>query len=152
MTARTKDMALLAARLSVAALFLPAGIGKLFNLSGFAASLAGKGVPFPDLLATLGGAAEIVGPVALVLGVVPRLTALLLIAFTVVATLISHNFWTFPAEAQSAQQTQFFKNVAIIGGLLFYFVSGPGAYSVPLRLLLRWGAPKEPDPRTARRA
>ena len=130
MTARTNDMALLAARLSVAALFLPAGIGKLFNLSGFAASLAGKGVPFPDLLATLGVAAEIVGPVALVLGVVPRLTALLLIAFTVVATLISHSFWTFPAEAQSAQQTQFFKNVAIIGGLLAMFVAGPGRLSV----------------------
>jgi putative oxidoreductase len=71
MIARTNDVALLAARLSVAALFLPAGIGKLFNLSGFAASLASKGVPFPDLLATLRVAAEIVGPVALVLGVFP---------------------------------------------------------------------------------
>lgn len=152
MTARTNDMALLAGRLSIAALFLPAGIGKLFDLPGFAASLAGKGVPFPDLLATLAVAAAIVGSIALVLGVVPRLTALLLIAFTVVATLISHSFWTFPEEAQSAQQTQFFKNVAIIGGLLFYLVSGPGAYSVPAGLFQRWGAPKEPDPRTARRA
>jgi putative oxidoreductase len=52
MIARTNDVALLAARLAVAALFLPAGIGKLFGLSGFAASLAGKGVPFPELLAT----------------------------------------------------------------------------------------------------
>jgi putative oxidoreductase len=152
MMARTNDAALLAARLSVAALFLPAGIGKLFNLSGFAASLAGKDVPFPELLATFAVAAEIVGPVALVLGVFPRLAALLLIAFTLVATLISHSFWTFPVDAQSAQQTQFFKNVAIIGGLLFYLVSGPGAYSVPARLFQRWGAPKEPDPRTARRA
>jgi putative oxidoreductase len=152
MIARINDVALLAARLSVAALFLPAGIGKLFNLPGFAASLAGKGVPFPDLLATLGVAAEIVASVALVLGVVPRLTALLLIAFTVVATLISHSFWTFPAEVQSGQQTQFFKNVAIIGGLLFYFVSGPGAYSVPVWLLQRWGTPKDFGSRTARRA
>jgi putative oxidoreductase len=84
-----------------------------------------------------------------VLGVFPRLTALL-IAFTVVATVISHSFWTFPEAAQQAQQTQFFKNVAIIGGLLFYFVSGPGAYSVPLRFLQRWGAPKEIDPQMAR--
>jgi putative oxidoreductase len=58
MSARTNDVALLAARLAVAALFLPAGIGKLFGLSGFAASLAGKGVPFPELLAALGVAAE----------------------------------------------------------------------------------------------
>jgi putative oxidoreductase len=150
MIARTNDVALLAARVSVAALFLPAGIGKLFGLSGFAASLAGKGVPFPELLAALGVAAEIIGPVALVLGVFPRLTALLLIAFTVVATLISHSFWTFPEAAQQAQQTQFFKNVAIIGGLLFYFVSGPGAYSVPVRFLQRWCTPTELNPRTAR--
>jgi uncharacterized membrane protein YphA (DoxX/SURF4 family) len=35
-----KDVALLAARLTVAALFLPAGIGKLFGLSGYTAMLA----------------------------------------------------------------------------------------------------------------
>ncbi|WP_063776605.1 DoxX family protein [Microvirga massiliensis] len=150
MIARTNDVALLVARLAVAALFLPAGIGKLFGLSGFAASLAGKGVPFPELLAALGVAAEIIGPVALVLGVVPRLTALLLIAFTVVATLIGHSFWAFPEAAQQTQQTQFFKNVAIIGGLLFYFVSGPGTYRVPARLLPRWGVPKAAGTRIAR--
>ncbi|PVE24338.1 DoxX family protein [Microvirga sp. KLBC 81] len=130
MTTRTNDVALLAARLAVAALFLPAGIGKLFGLSGFTAMLASKGLPYPDLLAVLGVAAEVLGPIALILGVAPRLTALLLIAFTLVATLISHSFWTFPAEAQAAQQTQFFKNVAIIGGLLFYFVSGAGVFSI----------------------
>jgi putative oxidoreductase len=134
MTTRTNDVALLAARLAVAALFLPAGIGKLFGLSGFAAMLAGKGLPYPDLLAVLGVAAEILGPVALILGVAPRLTALLLIGFTLVASLVSHSFWTFPAEAQGAQQTQFFKNLAIIGGLLFYFASGPGRFSLPALL------------------
>ncbi len=127
---RTNDVALLAARLAVAALFLPAGLSKLSGLSGFAAMLAGKGLPYPDLLAALAVAAEILGPVALILGVAPRLTALLLIGFTLVASLISHAFWIFPAEAQAAQQTQFFKNVAIMGGLLFYFVSGAGRFSL----------------------
>jgi putative oxidoreductase len=139
MTTRTNDVALLAARLAVAALFLPAGIGKLFGLSGFTAMLAGKGLPYPDLLAGLAVAAEILGPVALILGVAPRLTAVLLIGFTLVATLISHSFWAFPAEAQSAQQTQFFKNFAIIGGLLFYFASGAGAFSLPGLLRSRTG-------------
>jgi putative oxidoreductase len=134
MTTRTNDVALLAARLAVAALFLPAGIGKLFGLSGFAAMLAGKGLPYPDLLAVLGVAAEILGPVALILGVAPRLTAMLLIGFTLMASLISHSFWTFPAEAQGAQQTQFFKNLAIVGGLLFYFASGAGRFSLPALL------------------
>ncbi|MPR08336.1 DoxX family protein [Microvirga tunisiensis] len=131
MTTRTNDVALLAARLAVAALFLPAGIGKLSGLSGFTAMLASKGVPFPEILAVLGVAAEVLGPIALILGVAPRLTAVLLIGFTLVASLISHSFWTFADAAQAAQQqTQFFKNLAIVGGLLFYFVSGAGAFSL----------------------
>jgi putative oxidoreductase len=149
MTARTNDVALLVARLAVAALFLPAGVGKLFGLSGFAAMLAGNGLPFPGLVAVLAVTAEIIGPIALILGIAPRLTAVLLIAFTLVASLIGHAFWTFPADAQSAQQTQFFKNVAIIGGLLFYYVSGPGAFSISPRLFRRDGTPRELKPRTA---
>jgi putative oxidoreductase len=125
MIARTNDVALLAARLSVAALFLPAGIGKLFNLPvRRLARQQGRAVS--DLLATLRVAAEIVGPVALSWGCSPPHGA---------AAHRVHGdrdpdqprFWTFPAEAQSTQQIQFFKNVAIIAGLLFYLVSGPGA-------------------------
>ncbi len=85
MTTRTNDVALLAARLAVAPLFLPTGIGKLFGLSGFATMLAGKGLLYPEILAGLGVAAEILGPIALILGVAPRLIALLLISFTLVA-------------------------------------------------------------------
>ena len=132
MTICANDVALLAGRLAVASLFLPAGIGKLFNIDGFTAMLAGKDVPFPEFLAILGVAAEIVGPIALILGVMPRITALLLIAFTLVGSLISHSFWTFADAAQVAQQQgQFFKNLAIVGGLLFYFASGAGALSLP---------------------
>jgi putative oxidoreductase len=125
---QTNDFVLLVARLAVAALFLPSGFSKLLGLSGFAAFLAGKGVPFPEVFAFLGAAVEFAGPVALVLGIAPRLTALALVAFTLVATLISHAYWDVPEAARKAQEVQFFKNVAIVGGLLFYFVSGPGTF------------------------
>lgn len=141
MTTRTNDGALLIARLAVAALFLPAGLGKLSNLDGFTAMLAGKGIPYPDLVAVLGVAAEILGPMALILGVAPRATAILMIGFTLVASLISHSFWTIADAAQAAQQqTQFFKNLAIMGGLLFYFVSGAGSFSLPALLGARNGS------------
>jgi putative oxidoreductase len=136
---RTNDFVLLVARLAVAALYLPSGFSKLFGLSGFAASLAAKGVLFPEVLAFVGAATEVVGAAALVLGLAPRLTAVALVGFTVVATLISHRYWDFPEAARQAQQIQFLKNVGIIGGLLFYFVSGPGAFRVPALLGLRPG-------------
>ena len=136
---RANDFVLLVARLAVAALFLPSGFSKLFGLSGFAASLAAKGVPFPEVLAFVGAATEVVGGAALVLGLAPRLTSVALVGFTVVATLISHRYWHFPEAARQAQQIQFFKNVAIFGGLLFYFVSGPGAFRMSALLGLRPG-------------
>jgi uncharacterized membrane protein YphA (DoxX/SURF4 family) len=37
----------------------------------------------------------------------------MMIIFTIVATLLAHRFWIDPA-----QQTDFFKNLAIIGGFL----------------------------------
>jgi putative oxidoreductase len=69
-------------------------------------------------------------PIALILGVLPRISALLLIAFTVAATALAHKFWVLPPAEQMTQQIRFFKNVAIVGGLMCYFASGPGAFSL----------------------
>ena len=128
MTAKINDVIILLARLSISALFLQAGIGKLFEISGFAASLAAKGVPFAGLVVYIVILVEILGAAALVFGVRARETSVILLAFTCVATLLSHAFWSFPEEARSAQQGQFFKNLAIVGGLFLYFVTGPGRY------------------------
>ena len=43
---RANDLVLLLGRLLMAALFLPSGISKLLGFSGFAASLATKGLPY----------------------------------------------------------------------------------------------------------
>ncbi|AUC12027.1 hypothetical protein BLX90_17140 [Rhizobium sp. Y9] len=44
MTAKINDAIILLGRLSISALFLQAGVGKLFEISGFAVSFAAKGV------------------------------------------------------------------------------------------------------------
>ncbi|MFG1361522.1 DoxX family protein [Xanthobacter pseudotagetidis] len=125
------DVALLLGRLFMAALFLPSGLQKATNLSGLTGMLERQGLPYPSTLAILAVIAEIAGPIALILGVASRLTAILLIGFVAVATLTAHAYWLVPdAAAQATQSIQFFKNLAIIGGLLFYFASGPGAISL----------------------
>ena len=100
------------------------------GFSAFAASLGPKGLPYPEAWAGAAVAIEVLGPVALILGIFPRWTAVLLIAFVVMASGTSHRYWEFTeAAARRAQEINFYKNVGIIAGLLFYFVTGPGAWS-----------------------
>jgi putative oxidoreductase len=144
--ALANNLALLLSRLLIASLFLPSGIGKLLGLAAFTAMLRDKGVPFPGPVAIISAATEILAPIALILGVAPRLTALVLIAFTAVATLLNHRYWTFadPA-ARMGQYLNFYKNLAIVGGLFAYFASGPGEWSLR-RLLGRDTAPPKRKP------
>jgi len=123
---------LLLGRVLVAYLFLPSGFAKLMTVGAFAASLTSRGIPeivaFP--FACLGAATEFFGSLAILAGFQFSATTLLLAAFTVVATLISHRYWEFQDAARRAQEINFGKNLAIIGGLLTMFVAGPGRYSV----------------------
>ena len=127
---RANALVLLVGRLLMASLFLPSGFSKLMGFSAFAASLGPKGLPYPEAWAAAAVAIEILGPIALIAGVFPRWTAVLLIAFVVMASATSHRYWEFTeAAARRAQEINFFKNIGVIAGLLFYFVSGPGAWS-----------------------
>jgi putative oxidoreductase len=126
---RSQDAALLLARLLIAALLLPGGINKLLNFSKFAASLATKGVPYSKLVAMLNVAVEVVGPIALIIGLWPLLTAVALIALTLVTTWTTYRFGIFGAVFKQPQPVVLMKNLAVIASLLFYAVSGPGAWS-----------------------
>jgi putative oxidoreductase len=43
---------------------------------------------------------------------------------------MAHRFWEFDAAQQVNQMNHFLKNIAVIGGLLFVSVFGPGRMSV----------------------
>jgi putative oxidoreductase len=128
---RINDTALLVGRFLFAALFLPAGISKAIGFAAFSTSLAGKGLPYADAWAVAAVAIEVLAPVALILGMAPRSTSLVLIAFVIMATATSHRYWEFAdAAVHRTQEVNFYKNGAILGGLLFYFASGAGAWSI----------------------
>ncbi len=129
MFSRGEDVALLFGRLCVAALFLPSGFSKLLTFSSFAASLGAKGLPYPGVLAAVLVAAEVLGPLALIIGAWPRWTALALVAFTAVTLWITHRHAGLGALMRPRQSVEFYRTLAILGGLLFYFGSGPGAWS-----------------------
>jgi putative oxidoreductase len=119
------DILALLGRLCIGALFLPDAYGKIMNFNGFAASLAPKGLPLPTVWAVLAIIAVGGGALGTILGYRTRLAALLLIAFVIMANLTSHQFWEVPAQAGA-----FWKNTALIGGLIFLFLHGAGRLSL----------------------
>ena len=137
--ARNEGVILLLGRLVIGVLYLPSGFGKLTGipgpgLNGFAQYLAGKGVPGPAIAwAVVAAAVEFFASAAIVLGFQTRLAALLLGAFTIGAALIGHQFWAVPADQYQNQYFHFFKDVAIVGGLLYVFVRGAGPISLDRR-------------------
>jgi putative oxidoreductase len=129
MLTRSEDAALLVGRLLIAALFLPSGFNKLMSFSAFAASLAAKGLPYPTLIAGVLVAAEFLGPLALIIGLWPRWTALALIGFTAATLWLTYGKSLVGLVFRPRQNVDFFQNLAVIGGLLIYFACGPGVWS-----------------------
>jgi putative oxidoreductase len=128
---------LLLGRIALGAIFVKSGLQKLLALGAFAASLAQRGVPASTTWAVIGATVEFVGGILIVTGLRTREASLLMILFVIVATGISHRFWEFAEAARRTQESQFFKNLSIIGGFLLLFVTGGGRYSLDGWLLRR---------------
>jgi uncharacterized membrane protein YphA (DoxX/SURF4 family) len=129
MIARAQDGTLLAARLLLAAALLPTGIARALNVSGFALTLAGSGMPFPNAVATGAVIVQVFGPLALILGVLPRLTGLALAVFAAVMAVVLHAFWHYVGPAAIAERTLMLADLGLAGGFLIYALAGPGAWS-----------------------
>ena len=120
----------LVGRVLLGVLFLPAGLMKLMGFAGTAGYIASAGLPLPEVGAAIAIVVEIGGGAALLAGFYARLAAQVLAVFTLVATVCFHNFWAVPADQAFVQQLMFFKNIAVIGGLLMLAAHGAGAWSL----------------------
>jgi putative oxidoreductase len=81
--------------------------------------VAEAGLPQPKQAVELNGAAMVIGGTLLGLGIVPKLGAIIVLGSLVPTTLVGHSFWKEEAAAsRKNQQTQFLKNLGLLGGLL----------------------------------
>lgn len=129
-TTPTQDGVALLGRVLIAALFIPAGFGKLMGFAGTTGYIASVGLPLPQVGAVIAILVELVLGIALLVGFKTRIAALLIAIFTVVAAIFFHNYWAMPADKAFVNQLMFWKNIAIAGGLLGFFAFGPGRFSV----------------------
>lgn len=127
--AARNDGILLAGRLLLAAALLPAAIGRALNPSGFALTLAGTGMPYPNAVATASVVIGIFGPLLVLLGLLPRLVGLGLALHAVVAGLLLHRFWEFSGAVARIEQELFLAQLGLAAGFVLYAVTGPGGWS-----------------------
>jgi putative oxidoreductase len=121
------NSSILVARVLLAVLFIVAGLGKLGDVEGFAGYMASGGVPgflaWPVILL------EIVGGLAILVGLQTRLFALALGGFSVLSGLLYHF-----DPADQMQMTQLMKNLGLAGGFLLLAIQGAGSLSVDAKL------------------
>jgi putative oxidoreductase len=128
--ASASDVLLLVGRVLLGWLFLTSAWGKFMNMGGYVTYLTNLKVPNPGFFSWIGAPVEFLIGITLILGFATRYAALLCLLFLIVATALAHRYWEYPAAQVMAQYNNFLKNLAIFGGALLLFVSGPGRYSV----------------------
>ena len=126
-------------RVCMSAVFIAYGLPKLLhpeNVANLGATkrlmaVVASGNPAPIWFGYLIGAIELLGGIAIILGIKTRLFAWLFVIYLILVTYFGHPFW---ATGEAGDKSNFYKNLAIIGAFLMLAVQGGGAHSVDSRM------------------
>lgn len=125
----TQDFLLLAGRILLAWIFLRSGWGKIDNIAGYSAGFPARGLQ--PWMAWIAVPFEFLGAIALIFGFATRYVLIGFVIYMLVASFSSHAYWTFTDVAQRRiQDSAFWKNISMLGGILILFASGPGKLSL----------------------
>jgi len=117
-------------RILISVVFILGGIGKITRSSMEQGMVAAKHVPLPSVALGIALVIELVGGLAILLGLLTRFTSWILFLYLIPTTLLFHNFWAFQGMDRIDTMVHFEKNLAIMGGLLILAAYGAGAYSI----------------------
>jgi putative oxidoreductase len=122
----------LALRLSLGAVFLGTGWGKLHNLGQVTSFFTELGIPFPAWHAAVVSGIELVGGTLILLGLLTRFAALPLMAVMAVAILTAKR-----PEIDGIRSLLAFEEFTYLAGFLWLFVAGAGKASLDALLFGR---------------
>lgn len=120
----------LVGRILLSLIFLTSGISKIGGFAGTAGWIASKGLPLAEVLTAAALVIEIGAALMIIAGYKARIGAAALILYTLPVTFLFHNYWAMPADQQLIQSIMFFKNLGLMGGMLFIMAYGSGPMSV----------------------
>ena len=113
----------LVGRIFLSAIFLLAGVGKIFNYESTIEYMESFNVP--AYLITPAIIIEILFPILIIIGYRTKLSAIILSLFAILLAIIFHNDFSNQMQLMS-----FLKNFAIAGGFMIIFVYGSNKISL----------------------
>ena len=87
--------------------------------------MASKGLPFTEILLVLTIIIELGGGILILTGLKARWAAAAVFLFVIPVTVVFHPVWS-----DASQFNSFFKNLAIMGGMIYIVVFGAGPLSL----------------------
>ena len=124
------DLLMLAARVCLSAVYLYSALDKTINWQNGMNFVNGLRLPQAHLVLVATIVIQLIGGLAVLLGVFAREGAVLLLVFTVVATVIAHNPIGLRGEEFRRQFTLSLEHLGIVGGLLLLALNGPGSFAI----------------------
>jgi putative oxidoreductase len=113
-------------RALLAAIFIASGFGKVAAFQQTVAMAGAAGLPMPTISIAAGALIEIVGGLALLAGWQLRWASLALLVFMIPTTLVFHAAHIGDPVQGRMQMVEVLKNLAIMGGLLKFYVDATG--------------------------
>jgi putative oxidoreductase len=116
------DMVFLIGRILFGVLFVYSGFGHFAAREAMQGYARQAGAPAPAVTVPLTGVVIIVSGLAVILGVLPDLGALLIAGFLLLTAFIIHAFWRVEdPQMRQMEQIQFSKDLALAGAALMAF-------------------------------
>jgi putative oxidoreductase len=131
------DIVILLSRILMSAVFIVYGSLKFMDVSNIINNagtkrfmdLVASGAAAPTWLGYLIAAIELLGGLAILIGVKTRWVAGSFVLWLIIVTALGHPFWTMEGAARGMNQANFYKNLAIMGAYLLLAITGAGRYS-----------------------
>lgn len=127
------DLLSLVGRILLALMFLIGGVDKVMGMEGTLKYMTANGVPMANIAIYAAILIEIGAGLLLVIGYQTRWAAAVLIVFIIAAEFFFHQYWNLEGQPRGLQRVIFYKNLAVLGGMMMLIVAGPGRYSLDAR-------------------
>src|ERR1700761_4552780 len=98
--------------------YLIAGVHHFFTLEPITQMISARRVAQPKLLLIVGSCTQILAALLLIAGVEQTWAALVLVVFTLAASILLLDFWRLDGSQRQVAVTQWQCNLGLIGGLL----------------------------------